>query len=182
MCPTRPTRRWPGPRACSASGPTRSGCSQWTTTSGCGPTPWRSPCWSARQPGIVCPASDAGEDLVALARSPAARRFRGGATLPAGTHAGSTAQRAAGHRGAVASITDRGDGVGKRSAGILLYRRAADGVEVLLVHPGGPVWARRDAGAWSIPKGEYGDGEDPLAVAMREFEEETGQPPPTGEP
>ena len=72
--------------------------------------------------------------------------------------------------------------MGKRSAGILLYRRAADGVEVLLVHPGGPVWARRDAGAWSIPKGEYGDGEDPLAVAMREFEEETGQPPPTGEP
>ena len=69
--------------------------------------------------------------------------------------------------------------MGKRSAGILLYRRGADGLEVLLVHPGGPVWARRDAGAWSIPKGEYGDGEDPLAVAMREFEEETGQRPPT---
>jgi predicted NUDIX family NTP pyrophosphohydrolase len=66
----------------------------------------------------------------------------------------------------------------RRSAGILLYRRGAEGVEVLLVHPGGPVWARRDAGAWSIPKGEYGDGEDPLAVARREFEEETGQPPP----
>ena len=66
----------------------------------------------------------------------------------------------------------------KRSAGILLYRRGAGGVEVLLVHPGGPLWARRDAGAWSIPKGEYGDGEDPLAVALREFEEETGQRPP----
>ena len=69
----------------------------------------------------------------------------------------------------------------KRSAGILLYRRGDDGVEVLLVHPGGPLWARRDAGAWSIPKGEYGDGEDPLAVALREFEEETGQSPPAGE-
>ena len=66
----------------------------------------------------------------------------------------------------------------KRSAGILLYRRGAGGVEVLLVHPGGPLWARRDAGAWSIPKGEYGDGEDPLAVALREFVEETGQRPP----
>ncbi|HKP99656.1 MAG TPA: NUDIX domain-containing protein [Actinomycetes bacterium] len=66
----------------------------------------------------------------------------------------------------------------RRSAGILLYRRRGDGVEVLLVHPGGPLWARRDAGAWSIPKGEYGDGEEPLAVAMREFEEETGQRPP----
>jgi len=68
----------------------------------------------------------------------------------------------------------------RRSAGILLYRRRGDGVEVLLVHPGGPLWARRDAGAWSIPKGEYGDGEDPVAVALREFQEETGQPPPEG--
>ena len=71
--------------------------------------------------------------------------------------------------------------MGKRSAGILLYRRHDDGVEVLLVHPGGPVWARRDAGAWSIPKGEYTEGEDPLAVARREFEEETGHRPPRGE-
>jgi predicted NUDIX family NTP pyrophosphohydrolase len=69
--------------------------------------------------------------------------------------------------------------MGKRSAGILLYRRGPGGVEVLLVHPGGPLWARRDAGAWSIPKGEYDDAEDPLAVAQREFEEETGQRPPT---
>ena len=68
--------------------------------------------------------------------------------------------------------------MGKRSAGILLYRRRGDGVEVLLVHPGGPLWARRDVGAWSIPKGEYSEGEDPLAVARREFEEETGQRPP----
>ena len=66
----------------------------------------------------------------------------------------------------------------RRSAGILLYRRRGDGVEVLLVHPGGPLWARRDAGAWSIPKGEYTEGEDPLAAALREFEEETGQRPP----
>jgi predicted NUDIX family NTP pyrophosphohydrolase len=66
----------------------------------------------------------------------------------------------------------------RRSAGILLYRRRNGAVEVLLVHPGGPLWARRDAGAWSIPKGEYGEGEDPLAVALREFEEETGQRPP----
>ncbi|HEV3503680.1 MAG TPA: NUDIX domain-containing protein [Actinomycetes bacterium] len=66
----------------------------------------------------------------------------------------------------------------RRSAGILLYRRGAEGVEVLLVHPGGPVWASRDAGAWSIPKGEYDEGEDPLAVALREFEEETGHQPP----
>jgi predicted NUDIX family NTP pyrophosphohydrolase len=64
--------------------------------------------------------------------------------------------------------------VARRSAGIVLYRPGADGVEVLLVHPGGPFWAKKDAGAWSIPKGEYEDGEDPLACALREFEEETG--------
>jgi predicted NUDIX family NTP pyrophosphohydrolase len=64
--------------------------------------------------------------------------------------------------------------VPRRSAGILLYRRRGEALEVLLVHPGGPLWARRDAGAWSIPKGEYGDGEDPKAVALRELEEETG--------
>jgi predicted NUDIX family NTP pyrophosphohydrolase len=63
----------------------------------------------------------------------------------------------------------------RRSAGILLWRRRAGTVEVLLVHPGGPLWARRDAGAWSIPKGEYVADEDPLAVALRELEEETGQ-------
>ena len=69
----------------------------------------------------------------------------------------------------------------KRSAGILLYRTAGGGPEVLLVHPGGPYWARKDAGAWSIPKGEYGDGEDPQACALREFEEETGTRPAPGE-
>jgi predicted NUDIX family NTP pyrophosphohydrolase len=64
--------------------------------------------------------------------------------------------------------------VPRRSAGIVLHR-VRDGVpEVLLVHPGGPFWAKKDAGAWSIPKGEYEDGEDPLACALREFEEETG--------
>jgi predicted NUDIX family NTP pyrophosphohydrolase len=62
----------------------------------------------------------------------------------------------------------------RRSAGIVLYRSGPAGVEVLLVHPGGPFWARKDAGAWSIPKGEYGDDEDPQACALREFEEETG--------
>jgi len=61
-----------------------------------------------------------------------------------------------------------------RSAGILVYRRHVDGPQVLLVHPGGPFWARRDAGAWSIPKGEYGDHEDAEAAARREFTEETG--------
>ena len=60
------------------------------------------------------------------------------------------------------------------SAGILLYRRSAHGVEVLLVHPGGPFWARRDLGAWSIPKGEYGADEDPQSAARREFAEELG--------
>jgi predicted NUDIX family NTP pyrophosphohydrolase len=69
----------------------------------------------------------------------------------------------------------------RRSAGLLLYRRRDGAVELLLVHPGGPLWARRDAGAWSIPKGEVGEGEDPRAVALREFEEETGHPPPPGE-
>ena len=69
----------------------------------------------------------------------------------------------------------------KRSAGILLYRIAAGTREVLIVHPGGPYWARKDAGAWSIPKGEYEDGEDPRACALREFEEETGTRLPPGE-
>lgn len=68
-----------------------------------------------------------------------------------------------------------------RSAGILLHRAGREGREVLLVHPGGPMWARRDAGAWSIPKGEYLDGEDPVAAARREFEEELGTAPPPGE-
>jgi predicted NUDIX family NTP pyrophosphohydrolase len=71
--------------------------------------------------------------------------------------------------------------VAKRSAGILLYRTAGDAPEVLLVHPGGPFWARKDAGAWSIPKGEYGDDEDPRACALREFEEETGRALPPAE-
>ncbi|MBL1255279.1 NUDIX domain-containing protein [Methylocystis sp. Sn-Cys] len=62
----------------------------------------------------------------------------------------------------------------KRSAGVLLYRRSAHGVDVFLVHPGGPFWARKDDGAWSIPKGEIGDGEDPESAAKREFAEETG--------
>jgi len=58
-----------------------------------------------------------------------------------------------------------------------MYRRGTQGLELLLVHPGGPFWAKKDLGAWSIPKGEYSETEDPLAVAMREFEEETGTHP-----
>ena len=62
----------------------------------------------------------------------------------------------------------------RRSAGIVLFRRSGAELEVLLVHPGGPFWARRDAGAWSIPKGEVDPGEDERACALRELEEETG--------
>ncbi|MBV8850461.1 MAG: NUDIX domain-containing protein [Methylobacteriaceae bacterium] len=69
----------------------------------------------------------------------------------------------------------------KRSAGLLLFRRDADGVRVFLVHPGGPFWQKRDAGSWSIPKGEYAAGEDARAVALREFEEETGMAAPAGD-
>jgi predicted NUDIX family NTP pyrophosphohydrolase len=69
----------------------------------------------------------------------------------------------------------------RRSAGIALYRRSGPELEVLLVHPGGPLWARRDTGAWSIPKGEYGEDEEPEAAARREFAEELGAPAPEGE-
>ncbi len=68
----------------------------------------------------------------------------------------------------------------KRSAGILLYRLGGGEPEVLLVHPGGPFWANKDEGAWSIPKGEYDDGEDPQVAARREFHEETGTELPPG--
>ena len=62
----------------------------------------------------------------------------------------------------------------RQSAGLLLFRRLASRLEVFLVHPGGPYWARKDLGAWSIPKGEFTAGEDALAAARREFTEETG--------
>ena len=62
----------------------------------------------------------------------------------------------------------------KRTAGLLLYREAAGGLEVLLVHPGGPFWKNKDEGAWSIPKGLVDEGEDPFDAARREFSEETG--------
>jgi predicted NUDIX family NTP pyrophosphohydrolase len=62
----------------------------------------------------------------------------------------------------------------KRSAGILPYRCVGGALQVLLVHPGGPFWRNKDLGAWSIPKGEIDEGEDPLAAAIREFAEETG--------
>jgi len=62
----------------------------------------------------------------------------------------------------------------KAAAGLLLYRRHPAGIEVLLAHPGGPFWSRKDVGAWSIPKGEIDPGEDPVAAARREFREEIG--------
>jgi predicted NUDIX family NTP pyrophosphohydrolase len=62
----------------------------------------------------------------------------------------------------------------KKSAGIVLYRQISSNLEVMLVHPGGPFWAKKDEGAWSIPKGEFEEGEEPLQAAKREFEEETG--------
>ena len=61
----------------------------------------------------------------------------------------------------------------KKSAGLLMYRRRRGVLEVFLVHPGGPFWQKKDAGSWSIPKGEYVPGEDPLEAAKREFQEET---------
>lgn len=72
------------------------------------------------------------------------------------------------------------DSVAKLSAGLLLYRITDGGVEVLIGHPGGPFWSGKDEGAWSIPKGEYLEGEDPWTVACREFAEELGKPPPDG--
>src|SRR5207245_10835351 len=70
----------------------------------------------------------------------------------------------------------------KNSAGLLLFRKQGNrGIEVLLVHPGGPFWESKDEGAWTIPKGEYDDDEDPLVAAKREFEEEMGATPPDGD-
>lgn len=74
------------------------------------------------------------------------------------------------------------DKSGRTSAGILLYRRDADGVRVLVAHPGGPFWVERDAGHWTIPKGEAGPDEDLLDVARREFLEETGTAAPDVDP
>ncbi len=69
--------------------------------------------------------------------------------------------------------------MGARSAGLLLYRLSDDGVvEVLIAHPGGPFWAKKDLGAWSVPKGEYEEGDDALVAAYREFVEEVGFPAP----
>jgi predicted NUDIX family NTP pyrophosphohydrolase len=69
----------------------------------------------------------------------------------------------------------------KQSAGVLLYQKHNSPVQVLLVHPGGPFWARKDKGAWSIPKGEFDEAEEPLTAAKREFQEELGQTPPAGD-
>jgi predicted NUDIX family NTP pyrophosphohydrolase len=64
----------------------------------------------------------------------------------------------------------------KRSAGLMMYRKTVNGLQVFLVHPGGPFWANKNVGAWTIPKGEYLDGEEPMEAAQREFTEETGFP------
>ncbi|HET7338410.1 MAG TPA: NUDIX domain-containing protein [Candidatus Dormibacteraeota bacterium] len=69
----------------------------------------------------------------------------------------------------------------RESAGLLLHRQRDGKREVLLIHPGGPFWAKRDQGAWSIPKGEIEPGEEAIDVARREFEEELGAPPPNGD-
>jgi predicted NUDIX family NTP pyrophosphohydrolase len=68
--------------------------------------------------------------------------------------------------------------VPRRSAGLLMYRRPLQNLEVFLVHPGGPFFTKKDLGAWTIPKGEYEEGEHPLQAARREFQEETGFPVP----
>lgn len=65
--------------------------------------------------------------------------------------------------------------MGKKSAGILLYRKKNDFLEIMLIHPGGPFWAKKDVGVWSIPKGEFNEDEEPLIAAKREFEEELGK-------
>ncbi len=70
---------------------------------------------------------------------------------------------------------------GRRSAGLILWRRSVRSFEVLLAHMGGPLWAKRDERAWSIPKGEYDEAEDPLDAARREFAEELGHPAPPGD-
>jgi predicted NUDIX family NTP pyrophosphohydrolase len=62
----------------------------------------------------------------------------------------------------------------RKSAGIILFRKKKSQIEVFLVHPGGPIWKKKDAGAWSIPKGEFSEDEEPLSAALREFKEETG--------
>jgi predicted NUDIX family NTP pyrophosphohydrolase len=83
-------------------------------------------------------------------------------------------RRSLGHLDSDAADTGK---MPKQSAGLLMFRRRGPTLEVLLVHPGGPFWARKDLAAWSIPKGEYQPGEDPLAAARREFAEETGITP-----
>jgi predicted NUDIX family NTP pyrophosphohydrolase len=75
---------------------------------------------------------------------------------------------------------EKGETMPKRSAALLVYR-LGDGLEVLIGHMGGPFWAKKDARGWSIPKGEYEDGEDARSAARREFQEEMGSPPPDGD-
>jgi predicted NUDIX family NTP pyrophosphohydrolase len=69
----------------------------------------------------------------------------------------------------------------KQSAGLLIYRKSNSAIEVLIVHPGGPFWAKKDKAAWSLPKGEFEENEDTLTTAKREFKEELGHEPPEGE-
>src|SRR5262249_39313910 len=87
---------------------------------------------------------------------------------------GPLSRRAQVHRGHLSRRPDMIRKLAKRSGGVLLWQRERANVRVLLVHPGGPFWARKDDGAWSIPKGEFGEGESPLATARRELLEELG--------
>src|SRR5436305_23592 len=138
-------------------------CWWWRARRGCGDSSWRRSARWARQRGSIAPSAFP---------SPLS------ASAPTGACRSSTSTT----RSTCSSIrclaTRRS---ARRSAGILLHRRSGGELEVLLVHPGGPAWARRDLGAWSIPKGEYEPEEEPLAAARREFAEELGKPPPDGE-
>src|SRR5215475_13265056 len=80
------------------------------------------------------------------------------------------------HKNAFARLTE-GENMAEQSAGLLMFRRRGGSIELLLVHPGGPFWAKKDDGAWSIPKGLFDDSEDALIAAQREFWEETGKRP-----
>lgn len=116
--------------------------------------------------------SDAPETAIAQ-RSPAVSSPAG--EVGFGATAGRRPEREKPRHGSISDMA------GKRSAGILLFRKAGAIVEVLLGHMGGPFWARRDAGGWSVPKGEYEPDEAPEAAARREFQEELGVPVPAGE-
>src|SRR3954469_20021191 len=124
---------------------------------------------------MECSRRDATSDGAALLRSADESTVAGVCRTPTAARGSPGPRSLRRRRGRVGSNAQM---AAKRSAGILLHRERDGAREVLLVPPGGPFWAKKDAGAWSIPKGEYEDGEDPRACALREFEEETGTAPP----